>query len=71
MLCSFMLIAMVHGAFCLCMQNNAWKVQYFRICPIDFSVEGGELTATLKLKRSFVDEKYKALIDDMYEGASD
>ncbi len=53
------------------MQNNAWKVQYFRICPIDFSVEGGELTATLKLKRSFVDEKYKALIDEMYEGASD
>ena len=32
----------------------------------EFSVEGGELTPTLKVKRRVIDEKYKAVIDRMY-----
>ena len=32
----------------------------------EFSVEGGELTPTLKIKRRVIDEKYKAVIDRMY-----
>ena len=32
----------------------------------ELSVEGGELTPTLKIKRRVVDEKYKALIDQLY-----
>ena len=40
-----------------------------RIALLDreFSVAGGELTPTLKVKRRVVDEKYKDLIDRVYE----
>jgi long-chain-fatty-acid--CoA ligase ACSBG len=47
-------------------QNNAWKIQKFKLVNPDFSVSGGELTATLKLKRQYCDEKYKPQIDEMY-----
>jgi long-chain acyl-CoA synthetase len=33
----------------------------------DFTIEGGELTPTLKVKRRIVEEKYKARIDALYE----
>ncbi|MDH3530582.1 MAG: long-chain fatty acid--CoA ligase, partial [Acidobacteriota bacterium] len=35
----------------------------------ELTVEGGELTPTLKIKRRVVDEKYKQLIDEIYESA--
>merc|ERR1712048_801635 len=50
---------------------NAAKIQKFTILPRDFSVLTNELTATLKLKRSVVDEKYTAIIDCMYGGIKD
>ena len=45
---------------------NAAKVQKFTILPYDFSVDGGELTPTLKTKRSVVDKTFTAQIDAMY-----
>ncbi|CAD7967549.1 unnamed protein product [Amoebophrya sp. A120] len=46
--------------------SNACKIQKFKILPCDFSVAGEELTPTMKLKRSFVMDKYRKLIDEMY-----
>ena len=46
--------------------SNAQKVQKFAVVPGDFSEKGGELTATLKLKRKPTEEKYKDVIDAMY-----
>ena len=41
-------------------------IKYFSILPREFSIEGGELTPTLKLKRKVIYEKYKDIIDEMY-----
>jgi len=47
-------------------QNNAWKIQKFRILPHDFSVATDELTPTLKLKRARACEIHAAIIEEMY-----
>ena len=43
------------------------QVKRFTLLPEPFSMERGELTNTLKLKRSVVAENYKELIEKMYE----
>ena len=43
------------------------QVKRFTILPRPFTMENGELTNTLKLKRRVVNENYKAEIDKMYE----
>ena len=45
------------------------QVKTFRILPRPFSVETGELTPTLKLKRRVVARKFAAEIESMYAGA--
>ena len=46
--------------------SNAQRIQKFLILDTDFSVPGGELTATQKLKRNVVVEKYSKEIESMY-----
>ena len=43
------------------------QVKRFTLLSEPFSMERGELTNTLKLKRSVVAKNYKELIDKMYE----
>jgi len=33
----------------------------------DFTVDGGELTPTLKVKRRVIEKNYKSLIDSLYD----
>lgn len=42
------------------------QIRKFTILENDFTIESGELTPTLKVKRKFVEQKYKPLIDAMY-----
>ncbi len=42
------------------------QIKDFRIIDVLLTAEDDELTATMKLKRSFVEKKYKALIEPMY-----
>ena len=41
-------------------------VKYFRLLPEPMTVENGILTASLKVKRRVVEERYADLIDEMY-----
>lgn len=41
-------------------------IKNFAILPREFSIESGELTPSLKIKRKVVDEKYRDLIDSLY-----
>jgi len=49
--------------------SNAQRIGKFIILPQDFSIETGELTPTMKLKRRIVTDKYGAEIEKMYEEA--
>jgi long-subunit acyl-CoA synthetase (AMP-forming) len=41
-------------------------IKKFKVLPHMLSVEGGELTPTMKVKRNVINDKYKAIIDGMY-----
>lgn len=46
--------------------SKAESIRAFRILPEDFSIEGGELTPTLKVKRRVVSDVYGSVIDEIY-----
>jgi long-chain acyl-CoA synthetase len=48
------------------MVSKPESIREYRILPSDFSIEGGELTPTLKVKRSVVASRNAAYIEDMY-----
>ena len=45
------------------------KIKAIALLENEFTIEGGELTPTLKVKRRVIDEKYRDVIDRMYEEA--
>ncbi|HYY56263.1 MAG TPA: AMP-dependent synthetase/ligase, partial [Pyrinomonadaceae bacterium] len=42
------------------------RVRRVALLPEEFSIDGGEMTPTLKVKRRVIDGKYGALIDELY-----
>ena len=44
------------------------QVKRFTLVPHHFSMENGELTNTLKIRRPIIYKNYMAEIDRMYEG---
>ncbi len=49
--------------------SNYEKVKKIALLENELTVEGGELTPTLKVKRRIVNEKYKTVIDKIYADA--
>jgi len=46
------------------------RIKKIALLTREFTLEAGELTPTLKVKRRVVEEKYKGLIDKLYAGAA-
>jgi long-chain acyl-CoA synthetase len=46
--------------------NPVEQVKKFELLPYEWTIDGGELTPNLKLKRKVIMEKYKAYIDRIY-----
>lgn len=43
------------------------SIKKFAILPANFSIESGELTPTMKVKRKVVTEKYKTILESFYQ----
>jgi long-chain acyl-CoA synthetase len=46
------------------------QIKRFTLMPREFTQDAGELTPTLKIRRRFVEQKYRTVIDAMYAGPS-
>lgn len=46
---------------------NYEKIKRFTLLPHHFSMESGELTNTLKMRRPVIYKNYASVIDKMYE----
>jgi long-chain-fatty-acid--CoA ligase ACSBG len=51
--------------------SNAQRIQKYAMVEKDFSLEGGELTSTLKLKRKVVEDNYKNVLDNLYNDSNE
>lgn len=50
---------------------NYERVRKFALLDKPFSIETGEMTPSLKLKRKVIEERYRDLIEGMYQGLSE
>ncbi|MHA6795360.1 AMP-dependent synthetase/ligase [Pseudonocardia bannensis] len=50
--------------------SRAEQIRKFRILPVDFTEAGGEMTPTMKVKRSVVAKMYAEDINAIYDGAT-
>jgi long-chain acyl-CoA synthetase len=46
-------------------------IKDFAVIPIDFTVDAGELTPSMKVRRSFVESKYADVLDRFYAGQNE
>jgi long-chain acyl-CoA synthetase len=46
------------------------RIKKFALLTREFTIESGELTPTLKVKRRVVEQRYKDVIDRLYQGAA-
>lgn len=46
--------------------SRAAHMRKFKLIPEDFSIPGGELTPTMKLKRKVTEKKYQAEVDSLF-----
>ena len=46
--------------------SNVARIKKWTVLSNDFSVDGGELSPTLKMKRFHIAKMYKDIIDEMY-----
>jgi len=44
-------------------------IKKFALLPAEFSVDSGELTPSLKVKRRLVEQRYASVLASFYEGA--
>ncbi|MDQ3262809.1 MAG: long-chain fatty acid--CoA ligase [Myxococcota bacterium] len=45
-------------------------IKYFAILPTDLTIDSGELTPSMKLKRKFVEKKYIHVLDEFYKDSA-
>jgi len=48
--------------------NHSEQIQKYYLIPNSISIQTGELTPSMKLKREFVEEKYQEIIESFYKG---
>jgi len=46
--------------------NHVEQIKKFELLPHEWTIEAGELTPTLKLKRNVIMDKYAAVVDKIY-----
>lgn len=46
--------------------NHVEQIKKFKLLAKEWTIEGGELTPTLKIKRKIIDSKYSAIIETLY-----
>lgn len=47
------------------------KIKRFALLPEDFNFANGEMTYTLKLRRRRIEERFREIIDQLYDGAAE
>lgn len=47
--------------------SKAAHIKKFSLIPTDFSLPGGELTPTMKLKRKVTEQKYADVVKQIYD----
>ena len=45
------------------------QIRRLRVLPVTLTIEGGQLTPTLKVKRRVVEQQFRDLIEDLYHDA--